>query len=187
MVIYKITNLVNGKIYIGQTVQCLNKRWKQHCRKNSHCLYLKNAIQKYGKENFKIEVLENCSFFDEMEEKEKQHILDNNCIFPNGYNLTTGSKNYRHNSDTKKKMSQSARGKRHTKETKEKLSVYWKNKRKGKNNSLFKPIVCLNTGVIYESQREAAEKLGIQQPNICKVLSGARTHTAGFKFKFVEE
>lgn len=55
--LYKITNLVNSKIYIGSTRQKISKRWAGHISKSSCCLYLKHSINKYGKENFKIEVL----------------------------------------------------------------------------------------------------------------------------------
>lgn len=55
--IYKITNDINGKVYIGQTVQSVEKRFKQHMFKNS-CPKLANAIKKYGKSHFTIETLE---------------------------------------------------------------------------------------------------------------------------------
>ena len=56
MVIYKITNKITDDIYIGQTINDLSSRWKQHCSKNSCCRKLKNAIQKYG--NIKEAVLQ---------------------------------------------------------------------------------------------------------------------------------
>ena len=55
--IYKITNKVNGKIYIGRTKNSLKARFKDHCSKNSACVAISNAIKKYGKESFKIEPL----------------------------------------------------------------------------------------------------------------------------------
>lgn len=59
--IYKITNTINGKIYIGQTKRSLQARWRAHVgdsRNNRRRGYLKNAIEKYNPQNFKIEVLE---------------------------------------------------------------------------------------------------------------------------------
>lgn len=55
--IYKITNTDNSKVYIGRTCRGIERRWKEHCSENSCCTYLKHAIAKYGKENFKIETL----------------------------------------------------------------------------------------------------------------------------------
>lgn len=59
--IYKITNLINNKIYVGYTKKSLEKRFEQHCSLKNlkiNKMPIKQAIQKYGKENFKIELLE---------------------------------------------------------------------------------------------------------------------------------
>lgn len=61
--IYKVTNTLNGKIYIGQTIQSVKARWYRHCGKsgisdaemNTH---FKRAILKYGKNSFKVETIE---------------------------------------------------------------------------------------------------------------------------------
>lgn len=58
--IYKITNKLNGKIYIGQSVNPFN-RFKQHCYNKQGSSYkslINEAINKYGKENFLFEILE---------------------------------------------------------------------------------------------------------------------------------
>jgi group I intron endonuclease len=61
MIVYKITNLVNGKIYIGQTTVDLYKRWRDHISRASNNIqtYLYNAIRKYGKKSFRIEQISN--------------------------------------------------------------------------------------------------------------------------------
>lgn len=64
--IYKITNLINGKVYIGQTTQPIEKRFKSHCYKDG-CTKLYNAMKKYGKSNFSIELLESKELNSERE------------------------------------------------------------------------------------------------------------------------
>ena len=102
-IIYKITNLVNGKIYIGQTVQSLKKRFEQHCGNKKSVLG--RAIQKYGKENFYIETVEECDTIEELNEREKFWIAKSDCIAPKGYNLTEGGEGASHSEVTRQKMS----------------------------------------------------------------------------------
>jgi group I intron endonuclease len=62
MVIYKATNKINGKSYVGQTIRTLNERKQSHLNdsnNNSTC-YFHNAIRKYGKASFKWEILDEC-------------------------------------------------------------------------------------------------------------------------------
>lgn len=85
--IYKITNLINNKIYIGKSVN-IQKRWNQHKNaKDSSPIHL--AIQKYGINNFVIDILEECSR-DELDQKEKYWIQKYNSCFGDGYNATIG-------------------------------------------------------------------------------------------------
>ena len=88
--IYKITNTINGKVYIGQTIQPLAKRWKQHKRnaRGNETYSIHRAIAKYGEENFTIECLCNCSI-EELDMLEKKYIKDYNS-YSCGYNETHG-------------------------------------------------------------------------------------------------
>lgn len=95
MVIYKITNLINGKIYIGQTIKPIQQRFKEHCNAKSNCSILRKAIHKYGKENFSIKTLIVCKNEKELNEREKFCIRLFNSLKPNGYNISTGGENYR--------------------------------------------------------------------------------------------
>lgn len=61
--IYKITNDLNDKVYVGQTIRTLPERFQKHCSKGddlSNTMAIKNAIHKYGREHFKIELIEEC-------------------------------------------------------------------------------------------------------------------------------
>jgi group I intron endonuclease len=90
--IYKITNLLNNKVYIGQTIQKLSDRWNRHCNMNcseaEHNMIIKKAIIKYGKENFSIEIIETCDS-KYLNEKEKYYINKFN-TYKEGYNSTLG-------------------------------------------------------------------------------------------------
>ena len=89
--IYKITNKINGKSYIGKTEQTVEKRFKEHisdARNKAHMdrpLY--RAIRKYGIENFIIETLEEC---DNAVEREVFWIKHYNTFGNSGYNATIG-------------------------------------------------------------------------------------------------
>lgn len=85
--IYGIINLVNSKIYIGQTTQSLKQRFNQHARAKS---YIGNAIRKYGKENFVYELIEECATAERLDERERFWIAEFNCVYPRGYNRTPG-------------------------------------------------------------------------------------------------
>lgn len=91
-VIYKITNNLNGKVYIGQTVQPLRDRWYRHCGNygstNENNMAIKRAIKKYGKKNFTIEEIESCDYND-LDEKERFWINYYNS-YNEGYNSTLG-------------------------------------------------------------------------------------------------
>lgn len=109
-VIYKITNKINGKIYIGQTTQSLEIRWRQHCTdKRSGCRSLRNAIKKYNKENFNLKTIAECKSLDEMNQLEPYYIKKFDTLSPSGYNLRTGGDNSLLSEETKLKISESGK------------------------------------------------------------------------------
>ena len=90
--IYKITNKVNGKSYIGQTIQNVKERFYQHCAiKCSQAVLnmaIHRAINKYGKSNFTIEVIEEVESTN-LNDRERYWIKYYNS-YNNGYNATKG-------------------------------------------------------------------------------------------------
>lgn len=85
--IYKITNLLNDKIYIGK------HRYNKPELDDSYItsgLLINKAIQKYGLDNFRRELICICETSVELNEKEKYYIQYFNSLLPNGYNLTKG-------------------------------------------------------------------------------------------------
>lgn len=96
--IYKITNKINGKIYIGENTVSLEQRWKDHCkdgRNGSHNKsILHDAIHKYGIENFSIEQIDEVP--DEQRfEKETEYILKYKSLTSqNGYNIVLYGSGY---------------------------------------------------------------------------------------------
>lgn len=111
-IVYKVTNTLNGKNYVGQTTKTLDERFIQHSRTDS---LIGNAIRKYGAENFLREVLEVCDSQEQLNECEIFWIAYFNSKVPNGYNLTDGGEGIagrHHTPEAKAKMSLAQRGKK---------------------------------------------------------------------------
>ena len=129
-IIYKTINILNNKIYIGQSVYNNDNYYGSGIK-------LKRAILKYGKENFKKEIIEEC----ELEKLNEKEIfwIDFYKSDQFGYNISKGSqygwmKGLKHRKDTIEKMKISNSGekngfyhKKHTEETKQKISESLKN------------------------------------------------------------
>ncbi len=123
MIIYKITNILNNKSYVGQTIRSIEKRWAQHCSNKEQCVLIHQAICKYGKNNFIVEQIDSATSLEELNKKETEHILSNNTLSPNGYNLNTGGGNRRWSEESKQRMSQSHSGKTLDEEHKKNISI----------------------------------------------------------------
>jgi hypothetical protein len=122
-IIYRTTNIVNGKIYIGK-----------HQTKDIDDTYLgsgvalEKAIKKYGKESFKKEVLFIFDTEDEMNEKEKELVTESFIASNSNYNMGVGGeggshfKGKKHSEETKTRLSEIAKKQRHSEEAKKKIS-----------------------------------------------------------------
>ena len=84
--IYKVTNKINGKVYIGQSVD-IGRRWREHMTAKDD-IYFHKAIQKYGVENFEWEVIEQCKKKD-LDEREI-YWIEYYDSYNKGYNCTKG-------------------------------------------------------------------------------------------------
>lgn len=96
--IYLIKNAVNSKIYIGQTVQPVEKRFKQHLKlsKSNEKQAISKAIKSIGKDEFSYEVLATgIKNYETLNELEEFYIKKYNTLSPCGYNLCPGGQKWR--------------------------------------------------------------------------------------------
>jgi hypothetical protein len=89
VIIYKIQNKINGKIYIGQTKYSINHRIKDHLKSNS---VIGKALRKYELQCFDISVIDSANNQETLCNKEMEYINLYNSKNPNGYNLTDGGR-----------------------------------------------------------------------------------------------
>lgn len=94
MLIYKIRNKTNGKLYVGQTIKTLEKRKQQHlkCARNGVETHLYQAIRKYGEDNFEFSVVCEVKNQEDLNSLERYYIAKYDCI-KNGYNMIDGGSN----------------------------------------------------------------------------------------------
>ena len=108
--VYLLTNSVNGKQYVGQTIKDHEDRWSQHiteARGKSQQL-IHRAIRKHGVEKFSTAVLQNCCSLVTLDKAEVRWIKKLRTIAPRGYNLTLGGRGmagYKDSEPTRKKKS----------------------------------------------------------------------------------
>lgn len=108
--IYVITNTVNNKRYVGQTIQSIEERFASHKRRGYHrCPKLHNALNKYGRENFRVSHVSDAYTQKEADVLEVHFIAKFDTI-NNGYNLATGGSHGKLHETTKKKLSVALRG-----------------------------------------------------------------------------
>lgn len=164
--IYRITNMVNGKVYIGQS-RNIAARWRQHSHnhKDTHNDHIRKALIKYGAENFAIDILEQCDA-DMLDELERKYIAQYDSLSPNGYNLENGGW-------LLKKLS---------KETKSKISV-----------ALSRPVNQYSvSGKFIKTYPSAQVIAGMtyregDRSNIQMVCLGKKKTSLGFQWRYADE
>lgn len=210
MIIYKATNKVNGKIYVGKTTTSLEKRMSEHKRhsKNSKMVF-HLAIDKYGFDNFTFETLFECIDFNVLNEKEIELISEYKATDINiGYNRSLGGdgadNGENHPFFGKKRDDISIifsgeghpnygnvgelsprYGQKHTDKTKNKISKSLKGKFGGENNPSF-------DNTIYEfkhqeygkrvcTKYELRKQYNLDSKCICNICTGKRKTHKGWK------
>lgn len=133
--IYKITNKVNGRAYVGKTVRSLSLCWKYHvadARRGRTDMLICKAIRKYGSENFIIEVLEECDVL-VLSDRETHWVAELG-TYGNGYNSTKGGERtsgYKFNEESRQKMSEKAKARGISEETRSKIIAANTGKKQG--------------------------------------------------------
>jgi group I intron endonuclease len=124
--IYKIINKKNGLIYVGCTINSLEKRFNEHlyrCFKTDYKSKLYNSMKKYGQDNFTIELIEECDL-DMIYETEKKYV-ESYDSYNNGLNSTFGGEGclgYTHSPEIRQKISENTKnGNSHKGKTYEEL------------------------------------------------------------------
>ena len=179
-----ITNKLNNKKYIGQTVD-FNTRMRQH--KNAYCsryrdkLYMlpvDKDIITYGEENFLFDIIDTANTPEELDEKEKYYISEYRThISHGGYNKKWGGRcGGKHAEETKKKIGDAQRG-----ELNHMYDV------RGADNPSSKRVKDIFNNIIYVSATDASEKLGIQQSKICACARGDRISVGGYVFRYIDD
>jgi len=161
MIIYKVLNKVNGKIYIGQDT-------KNNPRYLGSGILLRKAIKKYSRENFNKEVIEWCDTKNKLDFLEKFYIRFFNSKAPNGYNLTDGgdgSIGYIWNEEQKKRLSLIRTGVKRSEITREKI----RESKLGERNPMFGKHQTEESN----AKRREHQKIVQNQPGVKKKLSEA--------------
>ena len=120
-VVYDLIDITSDREYVGQTVQPVEKRFKEHFYEKT---YIGNAMRAIGKENFLIVILKECDSKEELDRWEKHLIKSRDTLAPNGYNLREGGEGGgKLCAESIAKMSASRKGKKRPPEVGAKVSA----------------------------------------------------------------
>lgn len=164
-----LTCRVNGKRYIGQSKN-IRRRLNEHKRCKSFAPLICKAIAKYGWDAFDKTVLEFC-LVEELDEKEIQYIAK---LKPE-YNLTEGGDSltgYKHSPETKEILKQLAK-------------KHWADEEFQK--LIKKPIICIDTGEIFDSVKSAAATTDVSRSCISMALNGKTKTAGGYRWAYLHQ
>lgn len=190
--IYTLTNTINGKYYVGQTINVIKRKKNYETLKCKSQRKLYYAIKKYGFENFEFKVIDEAVCKNKLDELESFYIIKYNCL-ENGYNLRFGGYKGKHAKSSINKIGRSGSGhsmfgKKHSLASREKMSKSHMGKiisietrkkqslqRKGELNINYGKsckIFCFENNKTYISGHEAAVSLGCFRGHIYRNLKG---------------
>ena len=181
--IYKITNKVNGKFYIGSSAN-INKRWGRHqhqleCGKHPN-KHLQSSWNKHGANNFTFEVLLEVKV--ELLLEKEQELLDKTKCYNNqiGYNIAkfagASMRGRKQTEEAKRKMSQFRKGKKKNAEWKKKIGDAQKGTKNHQSKLTEEQVIAIKTELFSEdrkrSQRAIAKAYGVSPICITRIKRG---------------
>jgi hypothetical protein len=178
--IYKILNLLNGKVYIGLTkktplIRFHTGHWNN--KKSNKKSKIQNALKYNGVSNFLIKTLCECYSEEDLNQSEKIFIeyFKSNKIHK-GYNQTSGGQSGLLNQSVKDKISKANKGHKHSDKTKKLIS----------DKNFKKQVICLNDNKKFKSVTEAANYYKIQKTIVSFICINKKNQTRkGLKFRFL--
>jgi group I intron endonuclease len=214
MIVYRVRNLVNGKLYIGQTKKTLARRWTEHTGSTQgYCRVFYAAIKKYGKDAFEITKIAEVETREEANALEQSFIESEGSLSPRGYNLLPGGAARSHHPETRRKMSESHKGQKMTGRAAagvprgprpgsvgKAISLAKKGRPNGllgvKRPGMVKPTTrkgvegfSVESGrrVFFSGASEAAKILKVQRANIVRALKGRSKSAGGYRWLYLTD
>lgn len=201
MFIYETINKITGERYIGKhSSETINDDYLGSGR------YLKEAIQAYGKENFERKIICFANSEEELHQKELEEIKERNAQYdPQYYNAYPLKGKFhpafgaKRTEEAKEKMRKAKEGmflgennphfgKKHTEEAKKRMSEKRKGRGTGSKNPKAKPpVLCVETGEIYECATFAGNALHCDRHWIADCCQGKRETAKGFHWQYLTE
>lgn len=206
-IVYKHTLKIDGRVYIGQTCNVKN-RWCGNGMNYKRCPYFWNAISKHGWDAFDHEIILESLDKDEADVYEEMLISQYRSNEKGyGFNIRSGGSRGKFPQEVKRKMGAKRIGREITEETRRKMSEsrtgtklsvsHRKNIGIGNKKSAAakahlkemteackKPVVCVETGMVFESVGDAANNIGVVKSNISSCLHGYQHTSGGYHWEY---
>jgi group I intron endonuclease len=199
-IIYKATNVINEKVYIGQTIQTLHSRRTKHesnSRKERPLYHFGKALKKHGLDNFKWEIVMSCNNREELNDMERQCVITFDS-HKSGYNETLGGEGScgrKQSEATKRLISLKKTGIPLSKEHREKLSLMRRGVKKSRGHvdnvayakSQFWQVVHPDNKIeIIRNLSLFCREHNISDRGMWLVANGYRTHHKSYKCKKIQ-